>query len=280
MAYIYNMADTWADAGTTFTAIKMNVLDTASNAASLLMDLQVGGVSRFGVRKNGTLVAGDSAIATLALTSPTGLTNGDGISFNGGEVVVRRSNNIHTIFDSTGCSVRLTNGTFSLSTDTILARDAADILAQRRTTNAQAFRVYNTFTDASNYERGFVRWATNVLEIGTENAGTGSARSVSILGTSTTVSGSTLVDIKQGSNVVRSFAGAFYPDNTNLPLGTTSKRWGNFFQNGYSDLIEISAPAAPAVNGVRIYAEDNGSGKTRLMALFATGAAVQIAIEP
>ena len=37
---------------------------------------------------------------------------------------------------------------------------------------------------------------------------------------------------------------------------------------------------APAANGVRIYAEDNGAGKTRIMALFATGAAVQIAIEP
>jgi hypothetical protein len=44
--------------------------------------------------------------------------------------------------------------------------------------------------------------------------------------------------------------------------------------------IEQTAPAAPATNGVRIYAEDNGSGKTRLMALFATGSAVQIAVEP
>jgi hypothetical protein len=45
-------------------------------------------------------------------------------------------------------------------------------------------------------------------------------------------------------------------------------------------LTEMTAPAAPAADNVRIYAEDNGSGKTRLMALFATGAAVQIAIEP
>jgi hypothetical protein len=44
--------------------------------------------------------------------------------------------------------------------------------------------------------------------------------------------------------------------------------------------IEQTAPAAPAANGVRIYAVDNGSGKTQLMALFATGAAQQIAIEP
>lgn len=43
---------------------------------------------------------------------------------------------------------------------------------------------------------------------------------------------------------------------------------------------EQTAPSAPSTNRVRIYAEDNGSGKTRLMALFPTGAAQQIAIEP
>lgn len=44
--------------------------------------------------------------------------------------------------------------------------------------------------------------------------------------------------------------------------------------------VEQTAPSAPASNGVYIYAEDNGSGKTRLMALFPSGAAQQIAIEP
>ena len=45
-------------------------------------------------------------------------------------------------------------------------------------------------------------------------------------------------------------------------------------------LAEMTAPAAGAANTVRIFAEDNGAGKTRLMAIFATGAAQQIAIEP
>lgn len=53
MADIYNMADTWNNGATTFTAIKMNVTDTASAAASLLMDLQVGGTSKFAVTKGG-----------------------------------------------------------------------------------------------------------------------------------------------------------------------------------------------------------------------------------
>jgi hypothetical protein len=49
---------------------------------------------------------------------------------------------------------------------------------------------------------------------------------------------------------------------------------------GYIEGNEQTAPAAPAANGYRIYAEDNGSGKTRLMVKFATGAAQQLALEP
>lgn len=52
---IYDMADTWNNGATTFTAIKMNVTDTASNAASLLIDLQVGSNSKFNVRKDGQI---------------------------------------------------------------------------------------------------------------------------------------------------------------------------------------------------------------------------------
>jgi len=43
---------------------------------------------------------------------------------------------------------------------------------------------------------------------------------------------------------------------------------------------EQAAPAAPAANGYRIFAQDNGAGKTQLMVIFASGAAQQIAIEP
>jgi hypothetical protein len=46
------------------------------------------------------------------------------------------------------------------------------------------------------------------------------------------------------------------------------------------ELREQTAPAAPAADRARIYLEDNGSGKTRLMVRFATGAPQQIAIEP
>jgi hypothetical protein len=48
----------------------------------------------------------------------------------------------------------------------------------------------------------------------------------------------------------------------------------------YLDITEMSAPAAPAANTARLYVEDNGSGKTRLMVLFPTGAAQVLATEP
>lgn len=53
---------TWLDSGTTYTHWKANVTNTASNSASLLMDLQVGGVSKYSVRVDG--------LVTLAASAP------------------------------------------------------------------------------------------------------------------------------------------------------------------------------------------------------------------
>jgi hypothetical protein len=64
------LAATWNDALTVFTAIKFNVTDTASDAGSLLQDLQVGGVSKYSVSKAGNV----SAAGTLAITGASTLT--------------------------------------------------------------------------------------------------------------------------------------------------------------------------------------------------------------
>lgn len=49
---------------------------------------------------------------------------------------------------------------------------------------------------------------------------------------------------------------------------------------GGLEFTEVTAPSGPAANRVRIWVEDNGLGKTRLMVRFGSGAAMQIAIEP
>jgi len=48
----------------------------------------------------------------------------------------------------------------------------------------------------------------------------------------------------------------------------------------YIEGTEQTAPAAPAANGYRIFAQDNGAGKTQLMVIFSSGAAQQLAIQP
>jgi hypothetical protein len=68
MAFIYDLTDTWNAGGTSFNAIKMNVTDTASAAASRLMTLQVGGAERFSVRKDGQ--AYFAGIVGIGTTSP------------------------------------------------------------------------------------------------------------------------------------------------------------------------------------------------------------------
>ena len=182
MAYIYDLSDQWTAAGTTFTAIKMSVTDTASAAGSLLMDLQVGGFSQFTVSKAGRVVAtalqGTGNSGSIEFSGPSA-----GIVFGGGG----SGSNRFGYFNSSGGVERVTLantvpfGWSSTSAatgtiDTILARDAANALAQRNGVNAQAFNLYNTYTDASNYERGFMQWVSNTLQIGTDKLGTGTAR--------------------------------------------------------------------------------------------------------
>lgn len=326
MAYIYDLADTWADGTTTFNGIRLNVTDTASAAASNLLDLQVGGVSRFRVTKGGV-------VAFTGVTNPSGGyftqygTTGHqfgtfavlgGMGSFGGNSGINIAANYSLSWSST-------NFNPALQPDLQIFRDAANILAQRNGTNAQAFRLYNTFTDASNYERGFMNWASNVLEIGAEAAGTGTLRNIRIPlvdngnllifgGLSVGITfgvdedGSLLVrrlnssafglcmgsrggsagqSLTLGASTTLAFSSANQPDgDATIDAGFFRTAAGvigivdGATGGAAMQFKEQTAPAAPAADNVRIYAEDDGAGKTRLMARFATGAAVQIAIEP
>jgi hypothetical protein len=69
------------------------------------------------------------------------------------------------------------------TSDATINWDAANILGQRNGTSAQGYRIYNTFTDASNYERGVFGWTgSNQLQIGSQAAGTGTGRVLQISG--------------------------------------------------------------------------------------------------
>lgn len=72
----------------------------------------------------------------------------------------------------------------------------------------------------------------------------------------------------------------FAPNANDTDIGATGSPFANLFFAKYAEMTEMTAPSAPSTNQGRLYLEDNGSGKTRLMIRFATGAAQQIAIEP
>lgn len=76
----------------------------------------------------------------------------------------------------------------STSQDLYLLRGAANTLEQRNGTNAQVLRIYNTYTDASNYERAVIGFESNVLKVGARAAGTGTVRAIDIVGSGLTIS--------------------------------------------------------------------------------------------
>lgn len=169
MANIYDMADTWNNGATTFTAIKMDVTDTASAAASLLMDLQIGSASNFLVGKN--------------------------------------------------------------------------LLEKKNGTNAQTFNLYNTYTDASNYERGFLKWDSNILKIGTEAAGTGTARALYLQSDdSTRVFRGATEMLRSDANGVKVAVRLAGLTSGSIDLGAPTISWRDIY-------LRPSASLTPSANG-------------------------------
>ncbi len=105
---ISNMTATWDNGGTTFNAIRMNVTDTASDAASLLYSLQIGGAHRYSVAKDGSV----------------NIASGAGYNINAVEVLAALSCNVTV-------SGVVTTGTIELghASDTTLSRSAAGTIA-------------------------------------------------------------------------------------------------------------------------------------------------------
>ena len=139
---------TWNTTGSP-SLIYGRVTNTNSSPTANLIDLGTfAGGSLFKVDKTGTITA-----STL-LASSSDISTG----FFGGSV--RLNNNAAFL-------------SFGSPSSVFLYRDANGILAQRDGVNAQAFRVYNTYTDASNYDRLSFLHQGGQATIVTEGAGTG-----------------------------------------------------------------------------------------------------------
>lgn len=154
-----------------FKSLQLNITSTARGGGSALIDARVGGSAAFQAGPAGNIFFSGGFIYI-----PTMLTVGIGASDIGGVGNTSR----FWISNSNGAVARQNLGIHSSNGsgafEVAAFSGGANIWEQRNSTNAQTFRLYNTYTDASNYERGFFRWNTNVLEIGSEAAGTGTNR--------------------------------------------------------------------------------------------------------
>lgn len=145
------LTQTWNAGGVTFTALVVNPSSTASSSASMIADFQLGGVSAVSIRKDGTII-GTADYRTA-----------------GGSFWVNS--------DDPAYGFRI--GT---ALDIALVRDAANTLALRNATNAQAFNVYNSWTDAANNEYVSTGFTSNRAHLGTDKNGSGTQRSLDLWG--------------------------------------------------------------------------------------------------
>jgi hypothetical protein len=214
------VTQTWNDAADTFTAVLVNVTETASAAGSKILDLQEAGTSVLSVARNTTggfdtsewrLVFGSAA--SIGWAPDYGLTFRN--AANSALVGLRAS------------GLELTGGV------SFGAEITATGLHISEKSWRGAFEVVGIASDCG------ISWSSTTTATATKDAGL----------------------IRVGAGVI-------------------GVRGASTSAGGALNFIEQTAPAAPAATQVVVYAEDNGSGKTRLMARFETGAAQQIAIEP
>jgi hypothetical protein len=324
-APLLNLTQAWNSSGTTFTGLRFNVDTTTYNqsaAASLLMDLQVGTVSRASITKDAFFtLKGIAAEISIGYTAETNL------RIQQGGVIIPRVGGLFFSSSSTAVSggnidTYITRST--KNTGANLQLGGADAAAPV----AQTLSVQSVVAGATNNPAG-----ADFTITGSQGLGSGAGGSiifkVAPAGSPANPAQNALADaLTIASTKQVTLAGdlALYSSNT-LRIGSSTVNWQivatttgiiqgsvnyygfydgtNLASGGSTDtrlyrdaagvlgvrgtstsvgaalsFIEQTAPASPAANIVRIYAEDNGSGKTRLMALFATGVAQQIAIEP
>jgi hypothetical protein len=233
---------TWNNGATTFTHILVNITQTAASGSSLYLDFQSSGSSQFRVDRYGLMACGRAQVGLSTVWFD--------VTNNGAQV----ASNVRFSFSSTTSATG--------SPDTAFYRNAAgvveinngtagtyrDLILRNLDISGGSFQTGGGSNGMGIYSNRWIRFAT------------GSTGGISWSSSTTNNGAQDLIIYRSAASV--------------LALTNAGSAGAAI------EFLEQTAPSAGAANTVRIYAEDNGSGKTRLMALFQSGAAQQIAIEP
>lgn len=167
----------------------------------------------------------DGTLSTRALSSLTlalkgSLSGATSISMNGtlsGATTIAMSSTL------TGGTTATFGTGYNIGTSVELRADAVNIFSQLRTTSAQAYRLYNTFTSATDFERGKLAWERSTSAASTNgfiattnltvDSGTGIAVGQIVTGTGVTL----------GTRII-SGSGTSWVVSQSQTVGTTGAR--------------------------------------------------------
>jgi hypothetical protein len=255
---VINATQTWNAGGVTFTGIKQNITDTASAAASLLMDLQVGGASKFSVNKAGNIVNAGSIAATGAITGSnlSGTNTGDQTITLTGDVTGSGTGSFATAIGSGKVTNAMLAGSIALS----------KLSTTGTPDNTTVLRGDGAWSAISSLITGFAAgtvsapgWAvTTDTDTGlwepTANTLSTSAGGVEVLRLNTVASGVDYFTMTPSANTTHSLTLAAAGSDTDVDIAITPKGAGGITTTGSAQTqfssTTSNASAGKAVAGI------------------------------
>ena len=156
-------------AGTNATVTNAYALNVESGNAYFAGNIRVAGgtSSTIGVAASSEILFGATAYITQSRSGDAYGTQHLGSTYQGSYL-------IRDDIAGAGFGWGATSSTIVTTPSLMIVRDASDVLAQRRGTNAQTLRVYNTYTSSTSYETLNIKGkAAANFEIGPENGSAG-----------------------------------------------------------------------------------------------------------
>jgi len=173
---VLNIASTWNNGSNKFDAIKVNVTNTASANTSLLMDLQVGGASKFKVGLDGTVtLPGDGSIGgDLVLTGDLAVNGGDitttAATFN---LLEANATTVNAFGAATVIDIGATSGTATINNPTVVGTQTTQNLWNTVATTVNAFgaaNIINMGTNVTTLDLGYIRIKGNTISTDSNSA--------------------------------------------------------------------------------------------------------------
>ena len=174
---VLNIASTWNNGSNKFDAIKVNVTNTASANTSLLMDLQVGGASKFKVGLDGTItLPGDGNF-------DGDVTIGGDLAVNGGDITSTSAT--FNLLNTSGCTtvnaftnagtlqIGKTSGTATINNPTVVGSQTTQNLWNTVATTvnfAGAANIINMGTNVTTLALGYIRIKGNTISTDSTSA--------------------------------------------------------------------------------------------------------------